>query len=158
IWSEEIASIETPWVAGDFIYMVTTEGQVLSIYRRDGSIKWITPLKAYKDPKSRKKPIVWSGPIMVGNVLMLVSSNKNAITLNPLDGSPIKSFKLSDKVYTAPIIANNIVYVYTNDGELAAYGDPALVGRTHPSSPDIHNKATAEPGEIPKEERPFWKP
>jgi outer membrane protein assembly factor BamB len=158
IWSQEIASIETPWVAGNFIYMVTTDGELVCLYRRDGSVKWLTQLKAYKDPKTRKRPIVWSGPIMVDNELFIVSSNKQALVVNAVDGKIIRGVKLPDKVYTAPIIANNIVYVYTNDAELIAFGDPALAGPAHPSSPRVHHEAKPEPGEIKKDHRSIFSP
>ena len=156
IWSNEIASIDTPWIAGDFIYQLTTEGQLVCIYRRDGSIKWIAQLKAYTDPKTRKNPVVWSGPIMVGGVLMVSSSRKQALLVNPHDGKVLKGINLPDKVFTAPIIADNIVYVYTNDAHLIALGDPALEGPAHPSQPTIHHKAKPLPGELVKDKRGFF--
>lgn len=156
IWSNEIASIETPWVAGDFIYQLTTEGQLVCVYRRDGSIKWIRQLKAYNDPKTRKNPIVWSGPVMIGGVLMVASSKRLAVLVNPHDGTVLKGIRLPDKVYTAPIIANDIVYVYTNDGHLIAYGDPELAGPARPSQPRIHHKAKPQPGELVKDKRGFF--
>ncbi len=61
----DLRSGERVWVAGnpehrdavargDFLYVVTTDAQVLCIYRRDGGIKWMTPLKAYSDTANKK--------------------------------------------------------------------------------------------------------
>ena len=137
---------------------MTTEAQLVCVYRRDGSIKWITQLKGYKNAKNRKRPIVWSGPVMVNGELMLVSSDKKAYTFRPNDGAVLRKFSLPDKVYTAPIVANNIVYVYTNDAELMAFGDPAEAGRARPSRPKTRHEAKPEPGEIQKDPGSFWNP
>ena len=104
---------------------MTTEAQLVCVYRRDGSIKWITQLKAYKDAKSRETADrveradhgQWRAD--VGLV-----RQEGADTLRPTDGDVLRKFRLPDKVYTAPIIANNIVYVYTNDAELMARASP----------------------------------
>ncbi len=85
VWSAEISSTQTPWIAGDFIYVVTTDAQVLCVYRRDGGIKWMTPLQAFSD-KSNKKPIVWNGPVLVGGKLYLVSSKHRAVMLDAVTG------------------------------------------------------------------------
>jgi outer membrane protein assembly factor BamB len=38
-WDIDIASTETPWVAGDFIYLLTTRGEVVALLRADGRIR-----------------------------------------------------------------------------------------------------------------------
>ncbi len=60
------------------------------------------------------------------------------------------------RLVSAPIIADRIVYVYTNDAHLIAFGDPALWGTAHPSQPRIHHKAKPKPGEIVKDKRGFF--
>jgi outer membrane protein assembly factor BamB len=155
VWSQEIPSVQTPWVAGDFIFVVTTNAEVLCIYRRDGGIKWLTQLKAFSDSEN-KKPIVWNGPLLLGDRLFLASSKHRATMISATTGKVLQEFKIEDQIFSRPIVADGIVYMLTNTGKLLAYGDPALRKGARPSSPKTTHVAKAEAGEIVKVSQPFW--
>ncbi|RME61828.1 MAG: pyrrolo-quinoline quinone, partial [Alphaproteobacteria bacterium] len=53
IWENNLGGIATPWVAGDFIYVVTADSEVVCLLRRDGRIRWVRQLQRFKDPKDR---------------------------------------------------------------------------------------------------------
>src|SRR5690606_11394341 len=38
VWTRDIGSVQTPWVAGEYILVVTTSQELLAISRRDGRI------------------------------------------------------------------------------------------------------------------------
>ena len=120
VWSQPAGSISFPMVAGDFIYTVTTEGELVCMSKADGTVVWLTQLQAFKKQKSRKKRISWSGPIMAGERLLLMGSNGEAVEANPYTGEIIRTYKLSGKVYIAPIVANDTVYYLTDDAKLVA--------------------------------------
>ncbi|NNC36528.1 MAG: PQQ-binding-like beta-propeller repeat protein [Hyphomonadaceae bacterium] len=120
VWSQPAGSLGFPLVIGDFIYTVTTEGQVACLSKTDGTVIWLTQLQVFKKEKKRKKRIAWAGPIMAGERLLMMGSNGQAIEVNPYDGSIIRTFKLSDEVYVPPIVANGTVYYITDDAKLVA--------------------------------------
>jgi len=120
IWSQPAGSLGFPWVAGDFVYMVTVEGEVVCLSKLDGSIVWIQQLPAYKNVKKRKKKIAWAGPIMAGERLLMMASNGQAVTVNPYNGEIISEFKIGARVFASPIIANETVYVMTDEAKLVA--------------------------------------
>jgi len=120
IWSQPAGSLGFPWVAGDFVYMVTVEGEVVCLSKLDGSIVWIQQLPAYKNVKKRKKKIAWAGPIMAGERLLMMASNGQAVTVNPYNGEIISEFKIGASVFASPIIANETVYVMTDEAKLVA--------------------------------------
>lgn len=155
VWSTEIASTQTPWVAGDFVYVVTSDAEVLCIYRRDGGIKWLTPLKAFSD-SGNKKPIVWSGPILVGGKLILVSSKHRGQIIDAITGKALSDFRIDDQVFGPPVAAGGMIYMVTNGGNLIAYGDPSLRKAARPSDPKTRHVAKPEPGELPKIKRSIW--
>ncbi len=120
IWSQPAGSLGFPLIAGDFVYTVTTQGQVVCLSKLDGSVVWLQQLPAYKNAKKRKKRIAWSGPILTGERLMLVSSRGKALTMSPYDGTIISEFKVGDDVFISPVIANETVYIVTDKAKLVA--------------------------------------
>ena len=120
VWAQPAGTLSFPLVVGDFIFTVTTEGEVACMSKTDGTVIWLTQLQAFKKQKSRKKRIAWMGPIIAGDRLLFMSSRGNAVEMNPLDGSIIREFKLSGDVFVPPVIANNTVYYITDNAKLVA--------------------------------------
>jgi len=120
VWSRNISGIQTPMVAGDFVVLVTTEGQVMCLARADGRVKWIQQLPAYENPDSQSGPIVWTGPLLVSNKLILVSSTGRAVALDPQTGAKLSDTELSAGTLVQPVVAGGIMYMLTSDGDLVA--------------------------------------
>jgi outer membrane protein assembly factor BamB len=54
VWEINIAGISTPWVAGEWIFVVTDQAQLLAIARATGKVKWMTQLQRYRDVRTRR--------------------------------------------------------------------------------------------------------
>jgi len=121
IWNQPAGSLGFPLIAGDFVYSATTDGQIICMSKLDGSVVWMQQLQAHKNAKKKKKRIAWSGPILTGERLMVMSSNGRAITLSPYDGSILSEFKVGGEVFISPVIANETVYVMTDAAKLVAF-------------------------------------
>lgn len=120
VWTRDIGGVQTPWVAGDYVYVVTLSQEVLAISGRDGRIRWISPLPRWKDPEDREGPIEWSGPVLISEKLVLVSSRGEGILLSPLTGEVTGNFSLPDGALITPVVANETLYILTNDARLTA--------------------------------------
>ncbi len=120
VWNQPAGSLGFPLVVGDFVYTVTTEGQVVCMSKADGTVIWLTQLRVFQKEKKRKKRISWAGPIMAGERLLMMSSRGEAVEVNPYTGEILRTFKLAGDIYVAPIIANNTVYYITDDAKLVA--------------------------------------
>jgi outer membrane protein assembly factor BamB len=121
VWERNFAGLSMPWVAGEFIYIVTIEGEVLALTRTDGKVRWIEQLAAFRKPKKKTDPIRWSGPVLASEKLYLSGSNKQMVVLSPYTGKVLSTQKLSAPAYLPPIIAGNMLYQLTDDGKLTAY-------------------------------------
>ena len=119
-WDRAIGGAQMPWVAGDFIYLVTSEADLVCLSRGDGRIRWVSPLQRYEDPGSREGPIRWNGPLLAGDRLVLVSSDGRALTVSPYTGELLGTVPLPGGVHTRPIVADRSLYVLTDDAELLA--------------------------------------
>src|SRR6185312_14694870 len=82
-WVKSIGGIQSPWVAGDYLYVVDNNARVICLTRKDGKVRWIHQLPAYGNPDRHRYPIVWAGPVLVSNKLILVSSDGYAESLSP---------------------------------------------------------------------------
>ena len=120
LWEQGISGVQTPWIAGDFLYLLTTEGNLVCLSRIDGLIRWIQSLPRYTDPEDREGPIFWSGPLLASDRLIVVGSHGEAISISPYSGRFLGRLTLPGGVELAPIAANGTVFILTNDGELVA--------------------------------------
>ena len=84
MWSRDIGSIQTPWVAGDFIYVLDNDERLICLSRKEGKVKWVHQLPEFGNPDKQRYPILWAGPVLVSNKLILVSSDGYAEALSPL--------------------------------------------------------------------------
>jgi outer membrane protein assembly factor BamB len=119
-WSRDVGGIQTPWVAGDFVYVLTTDGQVLCLARKDGRVKWIHQLTRWQDLENKDGLITWSGPVLVSDRLVLASSDGYAVSLSPYTGELLGKITIPDGTFISPIVADGTLYFLTNSAQLVA--------------------------------------
>jgi outer membrane protein assembly factor BamB len=112
IWDKAIGGIESPWIAGDW--------DLLCLSRNTGRVFWVRSLPRYQDEEAKKDPIIWTGPILASDRLIVAGSQGEALAVSPYTGKILGRQELPDGVSVAPIVANETVYVLTNDAELVA--------------------------------------
>ncbi len=120
VWQVAIASLQMPWVAGDFIYVVSIDGELACVSRNDGGVIWVTQLQRYRNEKKRKGRIAWAGPVLAGDHLVLVSSEGEIVKVNPTDGELIATEDFGSGAMIAPVVANEKIYILSEDGKLVA--------------------------------------
>lgn len=121
LWDRPIGSIQTPWVAGDFLFTVSNANELAALEARTGRIKWVTPLQRWEDEDEKRRALTWSGPLLAGDRLIVVSSHGWALSLSPYTGEVIGKEKMPDAVRIAPVVADGTLYFITDDGQLVAY-------------------------------------
>ena len=120
IWERDVAGAEQPWVAGDFIFVATTQAEVVCLSRADGRIRWVTQLQQYENEKKKTDPVLWSGPVLASDRLVLASNTGEAVSLSPYTGEILGRVGLPDGVSIAPIVADGAMVIYTDDADLVA--------------------------------------
>ena len=121
VWQREIGGTRTPWVAGNALYVLSAENQLIGINIKDGSIFWITQLERFKNEKRMKDLIHWSSPIIAGNRLILTSSHGYMIEVDPYSGEVFQKTKTKANVQLTPAVAENMLFPLTDNGQLVAY-------------------------------------
>jgi outer membrane protein assembly factor BamB len=121
IWEINIAGISTPVVAGDWIFVVTDQAQLLAIARTTGRVKWMTQLPRYRNESKKSGQISWVGPVLAGDRLILANSQGQVTNVSPLDGSVQSTLETKHSFSLAPVVANNTLYLLSDQGRLLAY-------------------------------------
>jgi outer membrane protein assembly factor BamB len=119
IWERNVGGSQTPWVAGRFIFVVTSGADVAALERATGKVKWVTPLTQYVDEK-RRDPIQWSGPVLASDRLLIGGSTGELLALSPYTGEVTGKLELHEPMRLAPVIANRTVYILADSGRLIA--------------------------------------
>ncbi|HYD18764.1 MAG TPA: PQQ-binding-like beta-propeller repeat protein [Patescibacteria group bacterium] len=120
IWQREIGSADTPWPAGDTVFVLTADQQLVAMTRAEGDVRWVTALPRFEED-DRDEPLVWTGPVLAGGRLIVVSSAGTMAEINPQDGKIISRADLDAGATLPPIVASNTLIVLTQDGVLRAY-------------------------------------
>ncbi len=121
VWDIPLASTQTPWVAGDFLFVATTLNEVACLSRRDGRVRWVVQLPIFADPKKQKEKVMWVGPVLAADRLIVAGSHGRVLSLSPYDGRILGEVKLSSGVHISPVVANETLYVLTDDADLIAF-------------------------------------
>jgi outer membrane protein assembly factor BamB len=120
IWEQNVGSFNTPWLAGDFLFVTTLDAEVVAMHRRDGRVRWVRALEQFADPQRKRGRIVWTGPTLVGNRLVVFNSEGQAVTLSPQSGEVMERLRLPGSVTLPPAVANRTLYLSTDAGDLVA--------------------------------------
>ncbi len=120
-WEQDIGSTHGPWVAGDYVYVLSNDNELICLTRGDGKVRWVRQLPSYEDEKAKEDPIEWAGPVLGSDRLILLSSNGWALSVSPYTGAPLGREQMPAGAFVDPVIADNTLYILSDDGELSAY-------------------------------------
>lgn len=122
LWRASIGTHNTPWSAGNALYVISDGHDVAAVLKRDGSIRWATSMavKDENDPTKDKTPPLY-GPILSANAVLVIDAKGVLTSFKPTTGEKIGSFDLADDVVTNPIVAGGALYVMTKDAKLWRY-------------------------------------
>ncbi len=121
IWTKRLSSKQTPWVAGEFIFVLTSDNYLLAMTRRGGMVRWLTPLPSWQDMEDKEDAITWVGPILAGDRLILANSLGEILTISPYTGLPLGKIDVGSPIMVSPVVANKTLYIQTESGKLIAY-------------------------------------
>jgi len=121
-WDADLAAVDTPWVAGDFLYLLTEGKEVVCLVRKDGRIRWVKQMQLTTDPDdANAEALTWRGPVLAGEQLYLTNSGGDLVALSPYDGTENERLTLPAPAATTPVIAEGAVFILTEDAEILAY-------------------------------------
>lgn len=111
LWSRDISGVQTPWAAGDYLYVVAEDNLILAVAAAEGKVRWVRKLPGDAN---------WSGPVLAGGRLLVIGSNGALVSLSPQSGDQLSRLDLGEKLLIPPVVANGTAYFYTDNGKMIA--------------------------------------
>lgn len=119
LWEREFGGGNAPCVAGDWVFAVTDQGEAAAIGRDDGRVRWAVSL-APAD-RDNRAPGVLATPLALGGRLIIGTSTRELISLDPGDGRVTGRQRVPGGVTIQPAYANGTLFVATDDASLVAF-------------------------------------
>jgi outer membrane protein assembly factor BamB len=121
VWDRQVAGEDTPYIAGDWMFIISAQQEAAAININDGRITWITQLPRWEDPQKRKSTLTWYGPLLVSDRLIVTGTSQDALSISPYTGEILGHISLSEAAApVAPVVAGGTVLLVTNDARLIA--------------------------------------
>lgn len=122
LWEQNFAGISTPWVAGEWIFVVTDDAKLICLARGNGKARWIAQLPRFTNVKKNKgNQVTWYGPVLAGNRLVLTNSRGNIVFASPNDGSVTGTIEAKAPFTLPPIVVNSTIYTLDQRGRITAF-------------------------------------
>ena len=121
VWDQDIAGNQTPWIAGDFLYLITSEAELVCLSAKDGGIRWVSQMPKFTGEDNTGDRITWVGPVLAGDRLVIGGSEGSLWSMSPYDGAALGRLKLGSGVSVPPIVVSSGLYVLTDNARLWAF-------------------------------------
>ncbi len=127
-WELPVASVNSPWPAGDVVFILSKAGELIAATRENGQVYWMTDLnKGHVRKEGRVMRMgghlthpIWTGPLLAGDRLIVVNDWGEAESIDAKTGEVKKTIHFGDPAYIAPIAYDGMVYVMTDKADLIA--------------------------------------
>lgn len=120
IWERETGGTNQPWVAGNYLYVLTNDFDLLALDKNDGKIIWNTAIPK-GDDSDAKNGVFGSGPVLVSDRLLVATSNGYIFSVSPYTGEILGYVSADEGIELAPIVVDGMAIFTSNDAELIAY-------------------------------------
>ncbi len=120
LWERNIASYDTPWTAGDWLFILDQDSVLAAVSAVDGTVAWTIQLDRFTDMEKLRDPITWIGPVLGGDRLVVAGSNGTAMAISPYTGAILGKQDLPGAASLSPSIAGGTLYLLTDDATLTA--------------------------------------
>lgn len=121
LWQRDVAGQDSPWLAGSWMFIVSADQEMAAIDIDQGRVAWVSALPRWNNPKAHNGPIVWWGPALAGDRLVVTSTTGEALAVSPYTGDIIGRQSLPDAAAPMePVVADGTLLIISDNGRLLA--------------------------------------
>ena len=120
IWERPIKGQQTPWLVGQYLFLITENNKLICLDKKDGKAIWITQLPRWQED-DRDKPILWHGPVVANNSVIIVSSYGTIRKYRIANGTLKEEQQIIyEPIFLPPVIAEGTLFILSGDGTITA--------------------------------------
>lgn len=120
LWARDLGGTETPYVAGNTLFVLTKDNTLLAIDRTTGGIRWSFAMPDYTD-ENRKTPVIFKGPVLAGDRLLLANNQGEVWEVDVMEGKKLRQWDAEGAISVPLVVAAETLYLLNDKGTLAAY-------------------------------------
>lgn len=121
VWSRDIGGSTTPWVAGNTLFVLSEDSQLIALRIQDGAVLWVTELPKFENEKKHEDEIIWTAPLLANGKVLLAGSHGRIIIVDAKTGEINGEKNIKKKIIIPPVIVGETLYMLSEDGTLMAY-------------------------------------
>jgi len=127
-WDLPVASTNSPWPAGDAVFIVSQGGEAMAINRENGQVYWVVDLnkgRTYSEGGvfglyDRQARPNWTGPVLASGRLIFVNDRGLALALDPKTGKEIGTLDIGGAAFIRPVPLGDTLFLVNDKAELIA--------------------------------------
>ncbi|MBW8270830.1 outer membrane protein assembly factor BamB family protein [Caldovatus aquaticus] len=120
LWEREVAGTEAPWSVGEWLFLLTSDGELAALGREDGRVRWVTDLRRPREGRREPPRVYWAAPVLAGGRLYVAGSGGELVAVEPAEGRILERRRLPGGVTLQPAVAGGTLYLATDDATLVA--------------------------------------
>ncbi|MBX6375552.1 MAG: PQQ-binding-like beta-propeller repeat protein [Acetobacteraceae bacterium] len=120
LWEREVGGTQAPWSAGDWLFLLSRDGELAALGGEDGRVRWVTDLRPPREGSREPPRVTWGAPVLAGGKLFVAGSGSEMVVVEPTDGRIIERRRLPGGATLAPAVAGGTLYLATDDATLVA--------------------------------------
>jgi outer membrane protein assembly factor BamB len=121
LWERQVAGEDSLWIAGDWMFLVSSSQDIAAVSVADGRVAWVSALPRWDDPEKQKDGLTWYGPVLAGDRLVVTGTSGEALAISPYNGEILGRQDLSDPASpVGPVVADGTLLLISDDGKLTA--------------------------------------
>ncbi|MFN7054333.1 PQQ-binding-like beta-propeller repeat protein [Hyphomonas sp.] len=120
VWGRPVGSTKAPALAGRYLFIVGTEGELVCLDAETGEAYWVTQLPQFRNEEKKRDRITYTSPIIASDRVIVVSSRGELLAFSAQTGQQTGSLRLGDTVFIEPIAAQGRLFVLTDKANLIA--------------------------------------
>ena len=121
LWTLGEGAYGPVWPAGDSIFLVSDEQELLRVNAASGALVWRVSLPGYAKPERRKRLTANYGPVLSGGRLIVASGDGVIRSFDPTTGAALGETAIPGGAAAQPAVAGGVLYVLSASGTLHAF-------------------------------------
>lgn len=104
-WERPVGSLNTPWVTGDSLFVLSQTNTLVHFVKYTGQIRWATQLPRFENARDKRDPVILRGPVMVDGRLAVTASTGQLYLISAETGQILSTLAVAERIFTAPVVA-----------------------------------------------------